>query len=73
MAPFARSLIIFGLVITVIGVLLLISPKIPGLGRLPGDISIQRDNFSFYLPLTSCLLASVVISILFWVFGRFRQ
>jgi hypothetical protein len=47
----------------VVGVLLTLSGKIPWLGRLPGDIIIQRDNFSFYFPLTTCLLLSVVLSL----------
>ena len=58
-------LIVFGGVLLAVGVLLTLSGKLPWLGRLPGDIVIQRDNFSFYFPLGTCLLLSVLLSILF--------
>ncbi len=70
--PLGRALIFFGVILTGFGLLLLLAPKIPWLGRLPGDIIIQRDHFSFYFPLTSCLLASVLLSGLLWLIGRFR-
>jgi hypothetical protein len=70
--PLARLLIIFGVVITAFGVILLVMPKVPWLGRLPGDILIRREQFSFYFPLASCLVASVLLSVLFWIAGRFR-
>jgi len=41
-----------------------------GLGRLPGDIVIQRDNFTFYVPLVTCLVLSVVLSVILWAFNR---
>ena len=41
-----------------------------GLGRLPGDIVIQRGNFSFYFPLATCILVSVLLSAVFWLFNR---
>ncbi len=70
--PLGRALIFFGVILTGFGLVLLIAPKIPWIGRLPGDILIRRDNFSFYFPLTSCLLASVLLSALLWIVGRFR-
>ena len=69
---FGRALIVFGVLITGFGLVLLLTPKIPWLGRLPGDILIQRDRFSFYFPVASCLLASVILSLLLWMVGRFR-
>lgn len=68
----ARALIFLGLAFTSVGLLLLLAPKIPWLGRLPGDIAIERERVSFYFPLTSCLLASLLLSLLWWVVGRFR-
>jgi hypothetical protein len=56
---------IFGGTLLILGVLLTLSGKIPWLGRLPGDIVIQRDNFSFYFPLTTSILLSIVLSIIF--------
>ena len=71
--PLGRALILFGVILTGFGLVLLLAPKVPWLGRLPGDILVRRDHLSFYFPLTSCLLASLLLSLLFWVAGRFRQ
>ncbi len=65
-----KTLLIAGLVIAGIGLFLMIGPKIPWLGRLPGDIAIKRENFSFYFPLGTCILISVVLSLIFWLFRR---
>ena len=65
---FGRVLVIFGLVAVVAGLLLIFGPKIPWLGRLPGDIVIKRENFSFYFPLTTCLLVSLLLTLLFKIF-----
>ena len=70
--PLGRALIFLGVIFTGFGLVLLLSPKIPWIGRLPGDIIIQRERFAFYFPLASCLLASVLLSLLFWVVGRFK-
>ncbi len=67
-----RAFVFFGVILSGFGLVLLAGPKIPWLGRLPGDIMIQRNGFSFYFPLTSCLLASVMLSGLLWLVGRFR-
>jgi hypothetical protein len=65
----ARSLIVLGLVILVAGLLWPYLSRI-GLGRLPGDIVIERGNVTFYFPLMTCLLVSVVFSLVFWVVSR---
>ncbi len=65
----ARFLIILGLVILAIGLLWPVLARI-GLGRLPGDIVIQRGNFTFYFPLVTCILISVLLSVAFWLFNR---
>jgi len=70
--PLGRALIFFGVILTSFGLILLLAPKVPWLGRLPGDILIQREQFSFYFPLTSCLLASLLLSLLLWLTGRFK-
>ena len=70
--PLARLLIIGGLVLVGLGLLALGMPKLGWFGRLPGDILIRRDGFTFYMPLTSGLLLSVVVSLVVWVLGRFR-
>ncbi|MET0515393.1 MAG: DUF2905 domain-containing protein [Nitrospiraceae bacterium] len=72
-----RSLILIGIGIAVIGVLLSIAGKFPGLnwfGKLPGDISIKREHVSFYFPIATSLLISLVLSLLVaifsWLFRR---
>ena len=70
MAGLGKSLIIFGIIIIVIGIFLTFAGKIPWLGRLPGDIQIKRDNFTFYFPLATCILLSVFFSLIFWLFKK---
>jgi Protein of unknown function (DUF2905) len=65
-----RGLILIGLLLIVIGGLFLLAGKIPWLGRLPGDIVIERKNFSLYIPLATSLILSAVLSFLFWFFMR---
>jgi Protein of unknown function (DUF2905) len=65
----SRLLIIFGLALLALGLLWPVIDKI-GLGRLPGDIVIERDNFRIYIPLATSLLVSVVLSILLWLLNR---
>jgi hypothetical protein len=65
----SRFLIVLGLVIVAIGVLWPILTRL-GLGRLPGDIVIQRGNYSFYFPLATCILVSLLLSVVFWLFNR---
>ena len=65
----ARFLIVLGLAILVIGLLWPHLSRL-GLGRLPGDIVIERENMTFYFPLMTCLLVSVLFSLVFWVANR---
>ncbi len=69
MAP-EKLLISAGLALFGIGLILTYGGKIPFLGKLPGDIRIQRDNFSFYFPLTTCIILSLVVSLILWLFRR---
>jgi len=66
----ARFLILLGVILVVLGLALLLLPKIPGLGRLPGDIIIKRENFTFYFPLGTCILVSLILSLIFWLMRR---
>ena len=70
MDSLARVLIVFGVVLALLGGLLLLAGKIPLLGRLPGDIIIRRENWSFYFPLTTSILLSILLTLLFSLFGR---
>lgn len=65
-----RTLIVIGLVIALAGLLLTLAGRIPWLGRLPGDIHIRRENFSFYFPLATSIVLSVVLSLILWLFRR---
>jgi Protein of unknown function (DUF2905) len=66
-----RPLIILGMILVVAGLLISFAPRLPTwLGRLPGDISIKRDNFSFHFPLMTCLLISAILSLIMWLFRR---
>lgn len=65
----SRFLIILGLVIVAIGLLWPLLTRL-GLGRLPGDIAFQRGNFSFYFPIVTCLVISVLLSAVLWLFNR---
>ena len=65
----SRFLIALGLVILVLGLLWPFLGKL-GLGHLPGDIAIRRDNFSFYFPIVTCIILSIVLSLLLSIFRR---
>ena len=65
----SRALIILGLAIAALGLLWPWKARL-GLGRLPGDIFIQRDNFTFYAPITTGILVSVVLSLILWLLSR---
>jgi len=67
---FGKILIIAGIVITAIGGLMLLSGRIPWLGRLPGDVVIERKNFTFYFPVVTSILLSILITFFLWLFGR---
>jgi DUF2905 family protein len=64
----------FGVLMVLLGLILIaagnLSGKVPWLGRLPGDIHIERGNWSFYFPLATCLIISIVLTLLFSLFGR---
>jgi Protein of unknown function (DUF2905) len=65
-------LLVLGLVIAGVGLVWILAPSIPWLGRLPGDIRIERENFHFYFPLVTCLLLSLVLSLVVWLVRVFR-
>ena len=66
-------LLILGMAIAGVGLVWIVAPSIPWLGRLPGDISIEGENFRFYFPLVTCLLLNVVLSLVLWVIRLFRS
>ena len=70
MGELGRILIFFGIALIVLGAIFLLGPRVPLLGRLPGDILIRRDHATLYIPLATCLVLSLVISILLNIFWR---
>ena len=70
MAGLGKILISIGLLLALIGLLFSFAGKLPWLGHLPGDISIERERFSFYFPLTTCILISLIISLVVYFFRR---
>ena len=68
-----KLLIIVGIVCVLLGLFITYSPKIPFLGKLPGDISIERENFKFYFPVATSILISIVLSLIIFLYNRFKN
>jgi hypothetical protein len=67
-----RALVVLGIVLVLLGLLLQVAPQIPWLGRLPGDIRIERPGLRFYAPLTTSLLLSLVVTLVLALLARLR-
>ena len=65
-----KALIIIGIVVLVTGILAAYGPRIPYLGKLPGDIYVKRDNFVFYFPLATSIIVSIILSLVLYLFTR---
>jgi len=72
MSELGKLLVLVGVLTAVAGAVLLLAGKTP-LGRLPGDIVVRRENFTFYFPLATGILVSVILSLLVWLIFRLRQ
>ena len=70
MGDMARTLIVVGSILVVLGLTLSLLGKIPGFGKLPGDILIKKENFTFYFPLVTCLLISAILSLILYLWNR---
>jgi Protein of unknown function (DUF2905) len=70
MSDLGRVLIIVGVILVIVGAVFLLVPKLPWLGKLPGDITYKRGNFSFYLPLGTCILISLILTLIMYLFRR---
>ncbi len=70
---FARILIIIGLLIVFLGLILLLMGRVPFLGRLPGDIFIQRDNVSCFFPIVTMIILSILLSIILSLISLFLR
>ena len=70
MSEMGRPLIVVGAVLLLVGLLLTFGPRIPGIGRLPGDIVWRRGSTTVYFPIVTCLVLSLVLSLLFALFRK---
>ncbi|MGC9048637.1 MAG: DUF2905 domain-containing protein [Patescibacteria group bacterium] len=68
---FAKILILVGFLLILIGVIFLFGSKVPCFGKLPGDIYIKKGNFTFFAPIGTCILISIILSIIFYIISRF--
>jgi len=68
--PLGKMFILLGVFIILVGVLLLVGEKIPWIGRLPGDILIKKEKFTFYFPITTSILISIILTLLFTLFRK---
>ncbi len=72
LASLGKTLIVVGILLVSVGVGIVLLGKIPGFGRMPGDIMVRREHFSFYFPWVTCLVISGGISLFLWLLGKFR-
>jgi len=73
MGFFGKILILFGILLVILGIIFSFFGKIPYLGKLPGDIYIKKENFTFYFPLASCILISIILSLIFYLISKFLK
>ena len=70
MEGMGKSLVIIGLIFIAIGIAIAFGPRIPFIGKLPGDIYIKKDSFTFYFPLATSVLISVIITFVMYLFRK---
>jgi hypothetical protein len=69
----AWALVFIGLLIAALGLVWLLAPSIPWLGKLPGDITVERENLRFYFPLATCILLSLLLTGIIWLVRNFSR
>ena len=70
MGEFSKTLIFFGVVLIAVGLVTALLGKVPGIGRLPGDIYIRKGSLTFYFPFATCLLLSLILTLVLTLFGK---
>jgi thiosulfate reductase cytochrome b subunit len=70
MESLGRFLVLLGVLLIILGLVLTLAGKIPWIGRLPGDIRVQRENFSFHFPIVTCVILSIILTLLLNLLGR---
>jgi hypothetical protein len=72
MGEMAKIIIVIGIVLVLIGLILLFLQKVPFLGKLPGDILIKKENFTFYFPLSTSIVVSIIVCLILYLISKFR-
>ena len=72
MGEIAKVMIFVGLVLVLAGLVILVFPRLPFVGKLPGDILIKKDNVTFYFPLATSIVISIIISLILYFINKFR-
>jgi len=70
LSQLGKMLVIFGVVIVIIGLVLWLAPKVPFLGKLPGDITIKKDNLTIYFPIVTMVVLSILLTIILNLFRK---
>lgn len=73
MISIGKSIIFFGIILIIVGSFILFSVKIPFLGKLFGDINLKKENFQFYFPITTSIVLSIIVSVVFWLMSYFKK
>jgi hypothetical protein len=68
-----KIIVLIGLMLVVTGILIQYSDKLPFLGRLPGDIRIEKENFKIYIPITSSILISIILTLILYLINKFKN
>ncbi len=72
MGEIARIIIVLGIVLVLVGLIMLFAQKLPFLGKLPGYILIRKERFTFYFPLATSIIISIIISVILYLIGKFK-
>lgn len=70
MAAIGKVIVVVGIVLVVLGIILIFADRIPFIGRLPGDIYVKKERFSFYFPITTSIIVSIILTVLFSLFRK---
>lgn len=72
MGEMAKIIIVIGVVLVLIGLIILFLQKVPFLGKLPGDILIKKENFTFYFPLSTSIVVSIIVCLILYLISKIR-
>ena len=70
MTEMEKLLLILGIILSIMGLIFIFGSKVPGLGRLPGDIFIKKGNITFFFPIVTCVLISIIVTLILSLFRR---